>query len=551
MEFYKHLKIWQNAVTGVIDALYLIESEASWQCVINKEHEIKEWLSLIKQYEFRHELEGFALEAEQRKINGLFKTIDSLIDSWLEKWRLGYKHEDDQEFYERFCELAIGKLHKELSEVNRIARLVHRMDNHLINISRVFEQVKSSYTTIPPRTIKSFYDRIKDRLKTSIESPVKYTFDDWLNGTGADGATIRHYINFDRDIQRLMWQEKWPDFNEWVEHYFRQTSDYCNDSPEELIDAITNSITLYEGNLSILFSEQEMFYPPSELKKIYAEMGKIYPQVISDNWHYFQKRIDSAIHGSLDSDKLITDLIYEIDCFFEGRDTELTYPLYKPYNTSQQVVIEAYRDLFRGYKDITHVRPHHRMEDLSIEEEQQDNALHFQTGSPFVEAELLIKAREYLNQRLEKLLIESSQISPPSGLTNGRNIISYKWQASKEGIELDLTTLYDLLSSRQYISQTSLMDFKAAFSGANIETFQSIKWIPGPSELLYFIHTLSEMRLIEDCIKPMSYLKLMGCFVKSNGLKFECDFKGLNQKLDIDLSSEKKESIKALLKILL
>ncbi|GAB4042074.1 hypothetical protein [Spirosoma jeollabukense] len=140
---------------------------------------------------------------------------------------------------------------------------------------------------------------------------------------------------------------------------------------------------------------------------------------------------------------------------------------------------------------------------------------------------------------------KASKASQPSLESSKKeSIFSYRWINGNEDDELLL--LYNKLIN-QHIYQTSISDFKAAFSGVKIGTFQPVKWKALPSELLYFVRSLSENGYINALTKPMNYQKIKVCFVQADGSPFDCDFKSLNQRLEVDLSYKKKEQIDALL----
>ncbi|MCK8490222.1 hypothetical protein M0L20_00075 [Spirosoma sp. RP8] len=135
--------------------------------------------------------------------------------------------------------------------------------------------------------------------------------------------------------------------------------------------------------------------------------------------------------------------------------------------------------------------------------------------------------------------VEHNGISGETQVDRGL-FISYQWL--DDDFATELRELYEQMYSR-YINETSVQDFTAAFSGCLMGDFQPVKWKASPSELLYFIRSLTEKGLINSAGKRMDYLKLSRCFVKDDGKPFDVAFKNINQRLDMDLSKAKKSSI--------
>jgi hypothetical protein len=501
MEFYKRYTVWREAVTKVVDALHLMDLEGDWQHILTKEEEIAEWLKVIQEYKFWAEFEEFVLSTEQIKLEGFFKTVDNQIDNWLMSWRRYYNHEDHEEFKRWFYNLAYTKLHKKSEEANRIASLIRWAEACLNSISNEFEQLKSLYTSLPPRPTQLFYDRIKDRLmKIDTDSPIlKYTFQDWLEG-GMDEVLVRDYLLTGEDIKPLILPEKWQYFNRWLKANYDipkavfAESDLLGEgkplsyeklSDEDLVELIICRTTQHDGDLCSLFRHQTDFYPIDDLKKIYAEMDTIHVQVVQDNWYHWQKYIDIAVHNSVDTPKFIYDTIDLIDNYLNGKTIELIYPLSKPLYVSQQAIVDAYQSLLRGHKETLYIRPPHKLKPIDgylTEEDVRTHKPQHLTNSPYVEAELLLKAKEYLKQI-------QAQSSPKKASEN---------TLSCDLSDLQLTILLERFKAGRYFDiDLTLSEFFNALQGSE-PLEKPLKWLKSNRDLAYLLKQMFGYKMINN-----------------------------------------------------
>lgn len=501
MEFYKRYTVWRETVTKVIDALHLMDLEGGWQHILAKEDEIAEGLKVIQEYKFWAEFEEFVLDTEQIKLEGFFKTVDNQIDNWLTSWRLYYNHENHEVFKRWFYNLAYTKLHKKSEEANRIASLISWAGACLNSITNEFEQLKSLYTSLPPRPTELFYDRIKNRLlKNDTDSPIwKYTIEDWLEG-GMDEVLVRNYLLTGKDIKPLILPEKWQYFNRWLNTYYDSPKanfaendifgsgkplSYEKLSNDDLINLIIYRTTQHDGDLCSLFRHQTDFYPIDDLKKIYAEMDKIHVQIVEDNWYHCQKYIDLAVQNSVDSTKIINDTIDLIDNFLNGEDIELIYPLSKPLYVSQKAIVDAYQSLLRGYKETLYIRPPRKLKSIDgnlTEEDIRNHKPQHLTNSPYVEAELLLKAKEYLKQ---------IQIQPSSkkALENTLNC---------ELDDLQLTILLERFKAGGYFDMDlTLSEFFNALQGSE-PLVKPLKWLKSNRDLAYLLKQMYGYKMINN-----------------------------------------------------
>lgn len=121
---------------------------------------------------------------------------------------------------------------------------------------------------------------------------------------------------------------------------------------------------------------------------------------------------------------------------------------------------------------------------------------------------------------------------------------SYTWLSNE--VDKELEALYEALS-KGYIKDTTLEDFKAAFTSKPINSFKPIRWASdNASELIYFITSLK--KTIKTIRANNDWVRLSNCFIKSDGSPFnKGSFKTLYQQLDSDLSQQKRASIDRLL----
>ena len=505
MEFYERYIAWRTAVGEAVDALRLMAIEADWKHIISKEQEIEEWLMIIQRYNLWQEFEGFALTTEQNKVDGFFKNFESQLDYWLYAWEGTYDHEDHEEFKDWFYKMAFHKLNKKPDEANRVAKLITRTGDSLKGIENLFEQVKNTYTSLPPRSKKLFYERVKDRfLKNDIDNPIlKYTCIDWLNGD-MDEVLVRFYLIGGEDINPLVWPEKWQQFNQWLEAECKRPKELFTEvdllgekksilmdsyTITELIDLFVNRVVHHEGNKHLLFRHQVEFYPFDERKKIWSEMAKIHTQIVADNWYHWQKCIDIAVQGSVDAPKFIADTINLIEHYFDGQAVDLIYPLYKPYNVSQQAVIDAYQSLLRGYREVEYIRPPQKLKPIEgfiTEEDIMNYIPQHLTSSPFVEAELLVKARDYLKQQLaEPKPTKSIKISLENTLLCTL-------------IKPQITSLFNRLSAGRYIdSGVTLAEFSDALLGFELMA-KPLQWSKSNRALAYLFKQMYGSEMINN-----------------------------------------------------
>jgi hypothetical protein len=119
---------------------------------------------------------------------------------------------------------------------------------------------------------------------------------------------------------------------------------------------------------------------------------------------------------------------------------------------------------------------------------------------------------------------------------------SYVWQTNPD---TELPELYSLMINKYKLiaSETTYEQFKAAFTGQEIESINPIKWHQdNASELLYFIEKLGQSNNIEHNPKRADYQKLKACFVKPDGSQFNEALKTLKQQIQF-ISPDKQRAI--------
>ena len=123
-------------------------------------------------------------------------------------------------------------------------------------------------------------------------------------------------------------------------------------------------------------------------------------------------------------------------------------------------------------------------------------------------------------------------------------ILSFQWNSKPDE---DLPELYAVMRDTYSLidQSTTLEQFKAVFTGQPIESITPIKWhSENASELLYFNNSIE---YLVDTVKS-KYKRMVLCFVKPDGEPFDAVWKSLNTNLSNNLSQEKQNAIKQMLK---
>ncbi len=119
---------------------------------------------------------------------------------------------------------------------------------------------------------------------------------------------------------------------------------------------------------------------------------------------------------------------------------------------------------------------------------------------------------------------------------------SYNWQCKPD----ELTEFYQKIKGTYIAKDTSEDDFKAIFEAKPLDDIKKpVRWHDeNASELIYFITKLEEKGIIEGNNRA-DYVKMMACFIKSDGTPFinKQSFPSLKQKMDINLSEAKQKAI--------
>jgi hypothetical protein len=149
----------------------------------------------------------------------------------------------------------------------------------------------------------------------------------------------------------------------------------------------------------------------------------------------------------------------------------------------------------------------------------------------------------YLNHLKKE---STKKIATPN---KNKNDTTYKWKVKPEEIE----TLFNRMKGKFIANDTTYEEFEAIFSGKPIKEITPIKWHKeNASELLFFILTLSEPSTYDlgfnMKIEPKKhiYKTLVKCFVKSNKKPFEAKWKSLRTDIQVTLSQENQDAVKAL-----
>ncbi|MEZ4909890.1 MAG: hypothetical protein R2774_03405 [Saprospiraceae bacterium] len=123
---------------------------------------------------------------------------------------------------------------------------------------------------------------------------------------------------------------------------------------------------------------------------------------------------------------------------------------------------------------------------------------------------------------------------------------SYVWQTNPD---TELPVLYSLMINKYKLitSETTYEQFKAVFTGQEIESINPIKWHQdNASELLYFNEAI--INKVNDVWHI--YQRLAACFVKPDGRPFIVAWKSLKTNIEINLSPDKQKAIDELVKYL-
>lgn len=138
--------------------------------------------------------------------------------------------------------------------------------------------------------------------------------------------------------------------------------------------------------------------------------------------------------------------------------------------------------------------------------------------------------------------IENTLIPPKEPIKT-----SYVWYSEPDR---ELPELHKLMIDKYKLiaPETTLEQFKAAFTGQSLASFEPIKWHQdNASELLYFILRLEQTNNIKHNPKRADYKRMTSCFVKPNGDQFKAVWKSLKTNLSINLSEDKQTAIDELL----
>jgi len=534
MDFYTRYRAWNKAINGLVETLQFLETQADWSHIIGRQMEIQEWIDIAEKYHFWAEFEQFILSTDINKVDGFLKTVETRFDYWLSAWARLFRFETPKDFKEWFYPFVYQEFKADSTIANQVYEQLNLVNYLLDNFLYIFEQIKSLYTKLPPRNQRPFYERIKNSLIVAdTGSPYcKYTFADWLGGN-MDEVLVRFYLQTGEDIKPLIWSDKWLSFNTWIEtncdYKFGAYgfSNHIDDITSLIIDRVVHN----EGNLHLLLRHQTDLYSVTELHRIFAELPKIHNQIVTDNWHHYQKGIDLAIQYSVNVSQLINDTIILIDDYLAGKTVTLIYPLYNPLYVSQSAIVDAYQALLRGHVETEFVRPLRKIQPIEgLEEDFKEHKPQHLTRSPYVEAELLIKSKEYLRTQLSQ-----KTASPP--ISKLLFINSYKWLDNDA--DLEIPRLFEQLIQHTYVIKTTLKDFKAVFTGQPIGTFLPIHWASNnASELIYFTNKCLGS-LVEEEGKRRNWQRLRGCFVKADGSQFSEDLRNLNQKLETDFGQQR------------
>lgn len=123
------------------------------------------------------------------------------------------------------------------------------------------------------------------------------------------------------------------------------------------------------------------------------------------------------------------------------------------------------------------------------------------------------------------------------------NKITYQWQNNPK---IELPELYSLMHDEYKLiaSETSLESFTAIFTGQPIDSsIIPIRWHQdNATELIYFIDKLEQSGQVKHT-KKADYQKMIACFVKPNGTKFQAAFKNIKTNISINLSLGKQKAI--------
>lgn len=124
------------------------------------------------------------------------------------------------------------------------------------------------------------------------------------------------------------------------------------------------------------------------------------------------------------------------------------------------------------------------------------------------------------------------------------NLITYNWLGK---IEKDLPELFENLIGKWISSENTLEQLIIVFSAQPIKKIKPIIWHnDNASEVLYFLLQLEEAGLIESKLRT-DYKKLKACFYNNDKKPFNQSFKDLKNKLEFNLSLEKRKAIDKLI----
>lgn len=122
--------------------------------------------------------------------------------------------------------------------------------------------------------------------------------------------------------------------------------------------------------------------------------------------------------------------------------------------------------------------------------------------------------------------------------------VSYTWLNKPD---TELPELYQLLIDAQLMHPaTTIEQLRAVFTAKPLQGIEPIKWHDdNASELLYFILQLESTDSIAKG-RQTNYQRLTACFVKPDGSPFESAFKTLKQRVNVDLSEPKQQTIRSI-----